>query len=566
MNRFRSITIKGIYSINAAALLLGAAYFLSRVLGVIRDRMLAGQFGAGRELDIYYAAFQIPDFMSTLFLLGAGANAIVPIFQEYFSRDANQARRLISDTVTIFLVGSCIVASIVAVFADVLARVMVPGFSPEDQVRMVVLVRILLLSPILLGISSILSSVVQSFHQFFTYALAPIVYNVGIIIGIVFFLPIFGLKGLAYGVILGALFHVGIQWWSIRRVGFQVQLVWPRFTEGVRHIWQISLPRVFSVSLSQITVVILVALGSTLVTGSITVFQLAQNLYFFPIGIFGASYATAVFPRLSQAYLDRDGAKFFNDLFLSIRSILFWLIPSAVMGIVLRAHIVRVAFGTGLFSWEDTRLTAASFAIFAVIIVGGGLTSLFIKGFYALENTWMPLAINLGTSVLSITAAFFFTQWLSSSTTFIRIVTGFLRISDLPHPQVIGLALGFSVGVLFDAWFLYVALKRRAERIFKECMNFPVIELLRIVSAALAGGIAAYLVRVSFSHAVALSTFIRVLCEGAVVGLVGFLVYASLLFIMGNAEVRALIETFRRRLFTLRILPANWNGDRPLSP
>src|SRR3989344_3607167 len=160
MNRFRSITIKGIYSINAAALLLGAAYFLSRVLGVIRDRMLAGQFGAGRELDIYYAAFQIPDFMSTLFLLGAGANAIVPIFQEYFSRDANQARRLISDTVTIFLVGSCIVASIVAVFADVLARVMVPGFSPEDQVRMVVLVRILLLSPILLGISSILSSVV----------------------------------------------------------------------------------------------------------------------------------------------------------------------------------------------------------------------------------------------------------------------------------------------------------------------------------------------------------------------------------------------------------------------
>ena len=554
-------------SVNAAALLLGAASLLSRALGVFRDRLLAAQFGAGRELDIYYAAFQIPDFMSVLFLLGAGSAAILPIFQEYLARDRALAKRLISDLVNIFSLGALFLSTLLFFVAPWVIPLLVPGFSFDEQALTVTLTRIMLLSPILLGISTIFSSVVESFQRFFTYACAPILYNLGIVAGIVFFVPRAGLPGLAMGVALGAVLHAGINFFAVRRLGFApafsrlFRFSSVFFHDGIRKVMRLSFPRVLSISLSNLTLMALVFIGSTLEKGSIAIFQLAQNLYTLPIGIFGVSYAVALFPQMSRAYMDRNAKDFFEKLFLGVKAIFFWVAPSVTLFIVLRAHMVRVALGAGAFSWEDTRLTAAVLAIFACAMMAGALSSLLIKGFYALENTWIPLAINACASLLSVGASLFFIKMFSSPSFLTASFTSFLRIGDLPYPQITGLALGFAVGLSVNIFFLYRALRRLAERTFRECYPFPFAPLLKIIFAALVAGGVAYGVRVSFSETLPLITFFQVLAQGISAGAAGFLIYFGTLALLREETVFSLAHTLRTRIFRVKILPQSWDGE-----
>lgn len=548
-------------SINAAALLIGAAGLLSRILGVLRDRLLAGVFGASRELDIYYAAFQIPDFMAVIFLLGGASAAVLPIFQEYLTKDKKEAQNLISDLATFFLWSSFFLSVAAFFMAPLAVKLIAPGFSQEAQTLTAKLTRFMLISPVLFGLSGILSSVLQSFQRFWAFALAPVLYNLGIIAGILFLFPLFGMYGLVFGVILGALLHFLIHLWVVKNLGFSPRIIWRGLTGGIRRVIGLSFPRVLSVSLSRLTMLVLVAIASTLAEGSITIFQLAQNLYFVPIGIFGVSYSIALFPRLSRSFIARDGGDFFRDLFWGMRSILFWIMPSIALFVVLRAHIVRAALGAGVFSWEDTRLTAAVLAVLSVGMFAEALGSLIIKGFYALENTRMPLVINIGASFFSVFLAVVLSNALAAPSFLREAVTGLLRISDLADPRVSGLAFGFSLGLIANIGFLYWALKRLAGRIFKQESRFPLKELLKIVISAVLAGFAAYLVRVSFSETLPLITFMRVLGQGAGAGVVGLAVYFGALYLMRGEDVYSLIAIIRRRLFGVKTLPPSWDGE-----
>lgn len=549
-----------ISSIHAAAFLLGAAGLLSRILGVARDRLLAAHFGAGRELDIYYTAFQIPDFMSVLFFLGAGSAAILPIFQEYAAKNRASAKRLISEISSLFFVGVASISFIVFIFAPFFMDYIAPGFSQSEKESATVLTRIMLFSPILLGFSSIFSAVIQSFKRFFVYALAPVFYNLGIIIGIAAFVPFWGASGLAFGVLLGALLHVGIQFAAVWQLGF---LPYPaRFwTRGVREIVRIAFPRALSIGLSHITLLVLVAIGSTLFEGSISVFNLAQNLYYVPVGVFGISYATAIFPRMSRAYIEKDAGEFFRELFTGIRTILFWVLPSAVLFIVLRAHIVRVTLGSGEFSWDDTRLTAASLAIFASAMGAGSLISLFLRGFYALEHTWSPFFINMGASLFSVLSAFYFIAILSSPSGVGDMLRDILRITGLPGGEVTGLALGFALGLIINAFFLYFSLTRKAGCVFGMCLSFPYWAVIKIGIASLLGGGAAYAVRLSFSETFPLITFTQVLAHGVLAGLAGILVYFAALFALKSEDVFALWASMEKKLLHIGVLPKYWDGE-----
>lgn len=550
-----------IHSLNAAALLLGAAGLLSRILGILRDRLLASEFGAGRELDLYYAAFQIPDLMVMLFVLGAGSAAILPIFQEYFLRDREDAKRLISDLSSFFLAGSILVAALAFAAAPFLIELIAPGFSAEEKSLTSMLTRLMLFSPIFFGLSGIFSSVVQSFQRFFVYALAPLLYNLGIIIGILFFVPIFGILGLGWGVILGSLLHLGIHWWTVKELGFSVSLGLGRMSDGVRRVLGLSFPRVLALSLSQLTGIVLIAFGSTLAEGSIAVFQLSQNLYFMPVGIFGISYAVALFPRLSRAYIAREAKVFFDELHLGIRSILFWIMPTLTLFIVLRAHIVRVALGAGQFSWEDTRLTAALLAIFSLSLLINALMSLLIKGFYALENTRRPLFINLVSSLVSVASAFYFVKLFGGGFVFSLFLSTILRVADLSDVRVMGLATGFTLGSFLNGVWLYWALKNLArERLGKE-YGFPRGPLVKIFFSSLLAGGTAYLVRISFAETLPLISFTTVLLQGALAGLAGFAVYFAILFILREEDVYSLWQLVRGRFFRLRLLPQHWDGE-----
>lgn len=554
-----------IYSINAAALLLGAAGLLSRVLGIFRDRLLASHFGAGRELDLYYAAFQIPDFLMMIFILGAGSAAILPIFQEYVSRNKDEARRLISSLSTIFILVSFICIGAVFFIAPFLMRLVAPGFSDDENGIAATLTRIMLVSTIFFGLSGIFSSVVQSFQRFFAYALAPLFYNLGIIAGIFIFIPIWGIMGLVGGVVLGAMLNFAVLFLAVRDLGFLPHIgisgirgIWH---DGVKKVVALSFPRVLSLSLSQLTGIALISLGSTLSAGSIAVFQLAQNLYFVPIGIFGVSYAVAIFPRLSQAYIARDAKEYFYELYFGIRAILFWIVPSIVLFVVLRAHIVRVALGAGEFSWEDTRLTAAVLGVLALSLFANALITLFMKGFYALENTWMPLSVNIASSLLSIFLAVALVYWIPMDSGAMQTILFFLRISDIADPRVIGLAVGFLSGSLLNVWLLYSGLKKLAARTFGTAEPFPKGSIIKILCASLAAGAVAYVVRVSFSETLPLITFARVLTQGVAAGFLGLTAYFGLLIVLREENMISLWQTMNRKIFHVGNLPTHWDGE-----
>lgn len=557
-----------ISNVHSAALILGAAGLFSRILGVLRDRLLAGHFGAGRELDIYYTAFQIPDLVSLVFVLGAGSAAILPIFQDALSRDKKEAHKLISHLVTLFLGVSIGVALIFLLVTPFLVRFIAPGFSIEERQAAAVLTQIMLISPILLGLSSIFSAVLQSFQRFWAFALAPVLYNVGIIAGIIFFVPAFGLKGLALGVIAGSFLHLLIQLQPVMVLGFTPRVMPHLFKDTlnqffmgpVSQVFRLSFPRFLSLAVTQITLVVLVAIGSTLAVGSIAVFKLANNLFFVPIGIFGVSYAVALFPKLSTAFIEKDSKSFFAELFLGLKSILFWIVPSSVLFIVLRAHIVRVALGAGAFSWEDTRLSAAVLGILALAMFAEGISSLLIKGFYALENTWRPLFINFFSAAVSISSAWFLTSVLAKDTFWRQILAAIFRVSDLPNPEVLGLALGFSFGAILNILVLYGSLQRLAEYTFGECEHFHFSTILKIIVASIAGGSVAYGVRVSFAETLPLITFAKVLTQGALAGSAGFAVYFLVMLLLRSEEMYSVLRSLRKRFFRKKVLPQHWDG------
>lgn len=554
---------KEINGVHSAALILGAAGLCSRLLGVLRDRLLASLFGAGRELDIYYAAFQIPDFLNVLFLLGAASVAILPVFQEELNKSKIEAREFISNLISIFAVGALIAGAISFFLMPGLIYLIAPGFSAEERALTSALSRIMLFSPMFLGISAIFSAVTQSFQRFFAYALAPILYNAGIIAGIIFLAPAFGIMGLAWGVVIGVFLHFAVQFSSAADLGF-----WPGFkfsgiNPAVRRVARIAIPRVFSVSLSHLTILIIIGMGSFFAEGSIAVFQLAFNLQFLPIGIFGISYATAIFPRMSRAYIERHGEDFFNEFGLGLRTILFWLAPSAVLFIVLRAHIVRVALGAGIFSWEDTRLSAAALAIFALAMIPGGLATFFIKGFYALENTWAPLVINLAASIISVVLAYGASQVLAGSSVIADFARTILRISDLPHIEVLGLVFGFSAGILLNIVVLGRVLAGFARKKFGIKNVLPLRPFLQIAVAAILAGFLAYAARASFSASLPLISFFQVLFQGVVSGAVGFAAYFGILWLWGNEEAHGIAGVLHKKFLRTDVLPQSLNGDHP---
>ncbi len=557
----------GISNVHTAALLLGAAGLLSRLLALVRDRLLTAHFGIGRELDIYNAAFQIPDFMSVLFLLGAGTSAILPLFQEYAAADKEKAKRLIFDLLAVFLGGAFAVSGIIFLVAPLLMRIIVPGFSPADQALTATLTRIMIFSPVLFGISGILSSVAQSYERFIAYAIAPLLYNLGIIFGILVLAPWGGVVGLGVGVVLGAVLHMAMQLRATEDLGFTVRDfvrhiseagrrgIGIFFTAGVRRVGRLSLPRVLAVSFSQLTFIALIALGSRLVAGSITVFSFAENLYFVPVGIFALGYTVALFPRLNGAYLARDGDTFFRELFAGIRSILFWILPVSVLIIVLRAHVVRTALGAHSFTWTDTRLTAASLAILAVALAAGSLVALFIKCFHTIEDTWRPLIISFVSSVVSLAVAVLTIRALAEHTFFGRAVGETLRIADLGHYEVVGLSFGFAAGLALNAFLLYVVLTNVARRKMPSRVRFPMRPLLGMIGASLVASVAAYGVRVSFSASLPLLSLWSVVFQGACASLAGTVAYMGVLIILRDENMLTLLRFAGRRGRVTGVLP-----------
>jgi putative peptidoglycan lipid II flippase len=396
-------------SVAAAAFIISLAGVASRLLGLLRDRILAGQFGAGDTLDAYYAAFRIPDLIYNLMIVGALSAAFIPVFTELVAeKKEDEAWELSSGILSLQILITGLVSFFLVVFAPQLMRLVTPGYVGEKMDLTVTLTRIMFLSPFLLGISGILGGALVSFKKFLIYSLAPIFYNAGIIVGALFFIKPLGPAGLAWGVVLGALMHLLVQYPAVKFSGFHFR---PAFfsawkNKNVRKVLRLMVPRTLTIAVSQINFTIITIFASTLATGSLAVFNFANNIQSAPLGLFGVSFAIAVFPTLSAHGAKKEYDKFIVAFSRTFRQILFFVIPISVFLFVLRAQVVRVLLGTGKFNWDNTILTFEVLSLMAASLFAQALLPLFTRAFYALQNTKTPLYIAIVSEAVNILTVF----------------------------------------------------------------------------------------------------------------------------------------------------------------
>jgi putative peptidoglycan lipid II flippase len=531
---------KQINSITVAAILVAMSSLVSRLLGFFRDRILAGQFGAGATLDSYYAAFRVPDLIFNLLVLGALSAGLIPVFTglikdlkgtitNLFGLENTEAWRLINNILNLMLIALGILSVLGIIFAEPLIKTIIaPGFSPELQLKTAALSRIMFLSPILLAVSSIFSGVLQSFKRFFVYSLAPIFYNVGIIIGALFFVPIWGIYGLAWGVVAGALLHMLIQMPTVFTLGYKYSPVLDLADKNLRKILKMMVPRTLSLAVSQLNLVVITSIASGLAVGSLTVFNLANNLQYFPIGIFGISFAIAAFPALSA--VAQDNKKLVERFSSALRQILFFIVPSTVLLLVLRVQIVRVGYGNGLFSWNDTILTFNTLGYFSISLFAQATIPLLIRVFYAREDSRTPFVIGLISVAANVFLAFYFSH---------RLGVG-------------GLALAFSIANIFNFILLWLLLHFAVGDLDEKRVSLSV---LKFSLAALAGGFVAQQMKDIVWPLIDMTKFLGVLAQGTAAGCSGLLVYGVVCYFLKSEEMAGFIASAKGRL--LRIAAKN---------
>lgn len=522
MNKVNRVLNHRAKNITAAAFILAGTAFLSALLGLLRDRLLAGRFGAGDELDVYFAAFRIPDFIAYVLILGAVSAALIPIFGEYLAKSKKDAWEFAGSFLGLLLVFLIAAALLCLIFAPQLIRLIAPGFSLQKQIEAALLTRIMLLSPILLGLSNAISGILRVFRRFFLTSLAPLLYNFGIILGILFFVPLFGLRGLAWGVVLGAGLHLLIQLPLLFQLGFRFKKKFFPVHPGVLRTLKLTIPRALGLAATQINLIVITAIGSTLAVGSVAVFNLAQNLSNLPVTFIGISFATAAFPFLAMALAQKNKEKFSQRLSSVFSQILFLVLPAACLLFLLRAQLTRVILGVGKFGWVDTRLTAAILGVLSFSIIFQSINLLLAKAFYASQNTKIPALATVAAVAVNIALCFLFVWLLGFANFFQETLVNVLDLQNLKNIAVLGLPLAVLLSAFFQSVLLFGFFQKKIAK-----LNLPEIfkSSQKIVGAAL---ISIFLVLVSLrvlASFLNLKTFLGVFLQGFGAGLVGIFVY-----------------------------------------
>jgi putative peptidoglycan lipid II flippase len=542
-------------SVNQAALILGVFAFLSQILGLLRDRALAHYLGPSLSLDVYYAAFRIPDFLYTSIASLASVTILLPFLIERIPADNNenlqQAKKLFSDVFTVFLSIIGIVSLIIAICMPWIAHIVAPGFSDEGIAMLVKESRIMLLSPILLGASNIFGSATQMFRRFFVYALSPVFYNIGILIGIFVLQPMFGIYGLAWGVVIGGLLHLAIQLPVLINRSFLPNFSWHIDWASIRKVVFLSLPRTLGLSLSNISTLVLIAIISKIGQGSISIFNFSYNLQSVPISIIGISYSVASFPTLVRFITSNERELFVRHIIEASKKIIFWSLPIIFLFIILRAQIVRVILGSGSFSWTHTRITAATLAIFAVSLVAQSLVHLFVRGYYAAGNTRKPLVINLFCAVLTIASAYGLIYLFDHIATFRYFIESLLRVDGLPGTEILMLPLAYSIGTIVNFFLLWFIFKRD----FCGSVTTEISRtFLQSAAASFFIGFVAYEMLNILAPVFNLDTFVGIFLQGFLSGIAGIFVGIILLIALKNTEFKEIQSMLGKKLIKVPLI------------
>lgn len=429
-----------------SSVILGVFSFAASFVGLLRDRVFASQFGATRTLDIYYSAFKIPDLIFNLFILGAVSSAFIPVFIQHYRTDEKKAWRISQNFLNISFTAVIIACGIMILFIRPLATLVAPGFSGADRESVIQLMRLMLLSPIIFSVSTIIGSTLQALERFWAFAIAPILYNTGIIIGAIYFVPIMrahgyqDVLGLGLGVILGASMHLVVQLVAAWRAGFRFGPIFDFSDENFKSIMKLMIPRTIGLGAYSIDSAIINALASMLGAGSIAMLNFANNLQFVPISVVGISAAIAVFPRLSFHASGDERVEFKKKLNAALKGTALIVTAGAVVLFFMSEWVIRILFGVGLFHGQSITITAGILSLYMLGVTAQSLIPILSRAFYALKHTRTPVIISLISIAVNVSLASFFTFYL--------------------HWDVRGLALSFAIAGNVNFFLLWVSFKK----------------------------------------------------------------------------------------------------------
>lgn len=454
------------------SLILAVSFLASKLLGLLRETLLAHQFGTGQpgtlwNLDAYNAAFRIPDFLFNVLSYGALSAAFIPLFVEIVNKKNKEEAFKFSNEVLngigLIIIG---ISCFAWIGAPLLMKAVVPGFLPEDQMLTANLTRIMMLTPLFFTIGNVLSGINNSFDRFWGIALSPILYNAGIIAGIIFYGPTHGVYGIAAGVVAGAGASLLIQLPEALKSGFRYRLVTKLWTQKTAELLRLAIPRIFGISVSQISLLTATIISSTIMAGSLSTLTYAINLQFIPIGIIGISTAVASFRTLSDLAAKNETISFANHMRQAISRICMYTLPMIIGLYMLRFEVVHILFEHGRFSQMDVIQTAQTLAILLIGTLFDSLIFILARGFYARKNTRTPVIIGCCAVAVHIAMSIVTTRILGWG--------------------IYGLALGSSVSAFLNCTLLYLFLSRALQQ---KLLNYTSFGYTLIASLVLIGSV-----------------------------------------------------------------------------
>lgn len=426
------------------------AFVASRLLGLVRNAAIGATFGAGPELDAFLAAQRLPETLFVLVAGGALGSSFIPVFSRFLNRgERTRAWDLASATINLLVVVSLLATVISYLLApQVAASILVPGAPPDAQTLTADLMRAMLLTVVIFAVSGLLMGILNAHQHFLAPALAPSLYNLGIIGGALFLATPIGVYGLAWGTVIGAALHFAVQLPALRRVAPRYRPVLSLRTPGVIEVLRLMGPRVIGLAIVQINFWVNTALASAMGEAAITALTLSFQVMLMPQAIIAQSIATAVFPTLSAHAATGRAAEFRAALGGALRSVLYLSIPSTVGLVALNAPIIAVIYERGQWSAGDTAATAWVLVFWGAGLVGHCLVEVLARAFYALADTRTPVLV--GGAAMALNVAF--------SLAFIRVVGD---PADVTRTPAAGLALANSLATALEATGLWLLLRRR---------------------------------------------------------------------------------------------------------
>jgi len=543
----------------SAAVVMMIIILITKAVGFLRQFLFAHYFGASRELDMFIAANTIPEMIVNLLILGSVNAALIPVvFESIEEKGETKTRGLIRTIFTVFGSALIVFSFVAFLFAGQMIQWSVDIANPEvdfteDQLsQMVSMLRILLISPAVLGISNLITGVLHVYQRFIIPQLAPLLYNIGGLVAIFILVPYMGVSGLAVGVVFGSFLHIFIQLPLLRHLNISFR---PKFNfrdPYLHKIGRLMLPRVMGLAASQVSLLVDRILALGLMAGSASAFVFAESIKIIPVSIFGLSISSAAFPVLSKEAAAGKLMAFKSTLARSLNQIIFLAVPVTAVLLVLRVPAVRLVLGlgSGNFTWEDTLTTAWVLLFFSIGLIAESLTSLVVKAFYALHDTKTPVMVSVITIIISVITSIALTNYFShfenfdldqffqDSQTTIHWLT---ERNGEQAPSVGGLALSASISVTFEIIALVVLLSRKLGNITKNDLLIPVLK--KLTMGIIMAGVM-YFIYSIWNTILNTTRTVNILILTTSTSLAGFSIYTILAYIFSCEEVVMLEKAF----------------------